>query len=42
MGKIAATLKEAEEFMIPPDCVKRKLVGVVDSLPPDKNCEVRG
>ena len=26
--------------MIPPDCVKRKLDGVVESVPPDKGCEV--
>ena len=26
--------------MIPPDCVKRKLVGVVDSVSPDNGCEV--
>ena len=26
--------------MIPPDGVKGKLDGVVDSLPPDKGCEV--
>jgi len=27
-------------MMIPPDGVKRKLNGVVDSVPPDKCCEV--
>ena len=26
--------------MIPPDDVKRKLDGVVESVPPDKSCEV--
>ena len=26
--------------MIPPDGVERKLDGVVDSVPPDKGCEV--
>ena len=26
--------------MIPPDGVKRKLDGVVDSVPPHKDCEV--
>ena len=30
------TLKEEEELMIPPDGVKQKLDGVVDSVPPDK------
>ena len=39
-GKTATTLKEAEQLMIPPDIVKRKLDGVVDSVPPDKGCEV--
>ena len=39
-GKIAATLKEIEELIIPPDGVNRKLVGVVDSVPSDKGCEV--
>jgi len=28
--------------MIPPDGVKWKLDGVVDSVPPDKSCEVLG
>ena len=36
----AATTKEAEGLMIPPDAVKRKLNGVVDSVPPEKGCEV--
>ena len=35
-GKIATSLKEAEELMIPPDGVKRKLDGVLDDVPPDK------
>ena len=35
-----ATLKEVEELMVPPDGVKRKLGGVIDSVPPDKGCEV--
>ena len=26
--------------MIPPDSVKVKLDGVIDSVPPDKGCEV--
>ena len=26
--------------MIPPDCAKRKLGGVLDSVPPEKGCEV--
>ena len=34
------TLKDLEEVMIPPDGVKRKLDGVVDSVPPDEGCEV--
>ena len=38
--EIAATLEEVDELVIPPDCVKRKLDGVVDSVPPDKGCEV--
>ena len=29
------TLNEAEELIIPPDGVKLKLDGVVDSVPPD-------
>ena len=29
-----------EEFMIIPDGVKRKMDGVVDSVSPDKGCEV--
>ena len=37
---IAATLKEVEELMIPLDCAKRMLDRVVDSVPPDKGCEV--
>ena len=39
-GKIATTLKEVEELMIPPDGVKRKLDRVVNSVPLDKGCEV--
>ena len=39
-GKVATTLKEVEEFMIPPDGVKRKLDVAVDSVPPYKGCEV--
>ena len=35
-----ATLKEVKELIIPPDGVKQKLNGVVDSVPPDKGCEV--
>ena len=38
--EIVTTLKKVEKFMIPPDGVKRKLDGVVDSVPPDKGCEV--
>ena len=34
-NKIAKTLKGVEELKIPPDGVKRKLDGVVDSVPPD-------
>ena len=37
---MATTLKEVEELMIPPDIVKWKLDGVVDSVPPDKACQV--
>ena len=37
---MATTLKEIGELMIPPDIVKRKLDGVVDSVPSDKGCEV--
>ena len=37
---MATTLKELKELMIPPDGVKQKLDGVVDSVPPDKGCEV--
>ena len=33
-------MKEVEELMIAPDGVKGKLNGVVDSVPPDKGCEV--
>ena len=39
-GKIATTFKETEELMILQDGVKRTLDGVVDSVPPDKGCEV--
>ena len=34
------TLKKVEELMIPPYGVKLKLDGVLDSVPPDKGCEV--
>ena len=37
--KIATTLKEVEDFMIPLNGVKQKLDGVVDSVPLDKDCE---
>ena len=30
----------SRRVMIPPDGVKQKLDGVVDSAPPDKGCEV--
>ena len=40
IGKIATTLKEVKELMMPPNGAKRKLDGVVDSVPPDKGCEV--
>ena len=39
-GKMATTLKEVEELMTPLAGVKRKLDGVVDSVSPDKDCEV--
>ena len=39
-GKIPTILKEVEELMIVLDGVKRRLDGVVDSVPPDKGCEV--
>ena len=32
--------KGNRELMIPPDIVKWKLDGVVDSVPPDKACQV--
>ena len=35
-GKIATTLKEVQKLTIPPDGVKQKLDGVVDSVLPDK------
>ena len=38
--KITTTIKEVEELMIPPDGVKQKLDGVVDSVPPHNGCEV--
>ena len=38
--KIATTLKEIEELMIPPDGIEWKLDGVVDSVPPDKGCRL--
>ena len=34
------TLKEVETSMIPPDDVRRKSDGVVDSVSSDKGCEV--
>ena len=37
---LATTLKEVEELMIPSDSVKRKLDGVVDSVPPEKGYAV--
>ena len=39
-GKIATTLKEVEK-LISPDGVKRKLDRVVESVPPDKRCDVK-
>ena len=39
-GKTAKTLKEVEEFMIPPDDVKWKFYRVADSVLPDKGYEV--
>ena len=33
-------LEEVKELVIPPDGVKRKLDGLVDSVPLDKGCEV--
>ena len=38
--EIATALKGVEELMIPPDGFKRKLDGVIDSVPPDKGYEV--
>ena len=38
--KISTTLKEVEELVTLPDSIKQKLDGVVDSVPPDKGCEV--
>ena len=38
--EIATTIEEVGELMILSDGVKRKLYGVVDSVPPDKSCEV--
>ena len=38
--EIATTLKDVEELMIPPDAIKQKLDGMVDSVPPDKSYEV--
>ena len=35
-GKIATTLKEVEELMIPTDGVKQKLHGVVDRVLAEK------
>ena len=37
-GKIATTLKEAEEFMIPPEWCERKMDGVADSVSPEAKC----
>ena len=39
-GNIETTLKEVEELIIPPDCVKRRLDRVESYVPPDKGCEV--
>ena len=39
-AKIATTLKEVKELIIPPDGVKCSLDGLVDSVPRDKGCEV--
>ena len=38
--EIATTLKEVGEVMTPPDGVKGKLDGIIDSIPTDKACEV--
>ena len=32
--------REVEELMMPPDGVEQKFDVVVDSVPPDKGCEV--
>ena len=37
-----SSLKKLDEMMIPPDGVIRKLVGVVDGVPPDEGMEVLG
>ena len=34
--------KRVKDLMIPPDGVERKLLGVVDSVPPDEGCEMLG
>ena len=39
-GENRNNLKEVEDFTIPSDDIKRKLDGVVDSVPPDKCCKV--
>ena len=39
-GKITTTLKDVEQLMILTDSFKRKLDRVVDSVPPEKGCEV--
>ena len=36
----SCTLNEIRELMVPPDGVKWKLDGMVDSVPPDKGCQV--
>ena len=38
--KVAVTLKEEEELMIPPDGAKRELVGVIYSILLDDGCAV--
>ena len=38
--EITTSLKEVEVLMIPPNGVKQKLDGVVDSAPSDKGCDV--
>ena len=38
--KMATTLKDVGELMIPPDGVRKKLDGVVDSVSSYRGCEV--